>query len=102
MMRSIGTVVEAGYTHLAFATPASEVHNESQENAVLKFPTHYVAICALLHVMSFRQQGDVVTATSFHERHHELAQAVDVDEEQNIANDELIKVRKHAVLSSRV
>ncbi|CAM9320202.1 unnamed protein product, partial [Sphacelaria rigidula] len=39
----------------------------------------------------YDKMGDVVTATSFHERHHELAQAVDVDEEQNIANDELIK-----------
>lgn len=33
-----------------------------------------------------------MTATSFHERHQELAQAVDVTEEQKVANAELIKV----------
>lgn len=34
-----------------------------------------------------------MTATGFHERHQELALAVDVAEEQKIANAELIKVR---------
>lgn len=37
-------------------------------------------------------QGDVVTATNFHERHQELATAVDVPEEQKEANKSLIDV----------
>lgn len=38
------------------------------------------------------RKGDVVTATNFHERHQELATAVDVAEEQKEANKSLINV----------
>lgn len=37
-------------------------------------------------------QGDVAVATTFHERHQELAEAVDISEEQKTANVELVKV----------
>ena len=40
------------------------------------------------------EQGDVKTATGFHERHQELAQAVDIPEEQKKANAALINVRE--------
>lgn len=38
------------------------------------------------------RKGDVVTATNFHERHQELATAVDIAEEQKEANKSLINV----------
>lgn len=41
--------------------------------------------------MSFRK-GDVVMATNFHERHQELATAVDIADEQKEANKSLINV----------
>lgn len=37
-------------------------------------------------------QGDIDTAMGFHERHQELAKAIDVPEEQAMACAELMKV----------
>ena len=47
-------------------------------------------------------KGDVVTATNFHERHQELATAVDIADEQKEANKSLINVRGRAGLRGTV
>lgn len=47
-------------------------------------------------IIAFVLKGDVVTATNFHERHQELATAVDIPEEQKEANKSLINVSKRA------
>ena len=59
-----------------------------------------IVCCILLYVTTMCYtcvaigQGDVKTATGFHERHQELAQAVDIPEEQKKANTALINVRE--------
>lgn len=57
-----------------------------------KRPKSMSSVHPLQKMVSSLRQGDVVTATNFHERHQELAAAVDIADEQKEANKSLINV----------